>query len=273
MNVKKTGKRLLLISLLSSFTMAISYGQATVIILLLGEKVASEEFYLSIDGALNISSFVGLEEWKAGTGVNYGLGTHIKLGEKWHLKPEFKPLSHKKARYIIPISEVPGEITIEESKLNLNYIDVPVLLQYNITPKIFVSAGPQISFLTGASQNTFGTMENGLETSLEIDTESFFNNINISFPVEIGYSISLGNKRTTSRIDINIFARYEYGFMEIFKDPEADSLKISLFQIGLSLPFIKSPEELLLQKNKLNFSSTVLTIKGMSKKSFAFLRV
>jgi hypothetical protein len=248
MKVKKTGQRLLLLSLLSCFTSAISYGQAALIVLILGDKVATENFHLSIDGAINLSSFRGLEEGNIGGGFNFGLGTHIKLGEKWHLKPEFKPLSRKKATSVVPITDVPGEMTGLKTNLKLNYIDVPVFLQYNITPKLFVSAGPQISFLTGVDQFSTGTLPSGLESTVKIDTKSFFNSIDLSFPVEVGYSLSLATKRSTSTLDLNIFARYEYGFMEVFKDPEVGSANISMFQIGLSMPFIKTAEEL--AKNK-----------------------
>ena len=244
MKIKKLLQRTLLIIVLSVSAVSFCHGQAAIIVLILGDKVATEQFHLSIDGAINLSSFPGLEEWKVGGGVNFGLGTHIKLGEKWHLKPEFKPLSHKKVKSVIPITEVPDELQNTESLLNLNYIDIPVFLQYNITPKLFVSAGPEISFLTGADQVTTGNLENGFESTVKIDAESFFNSINASFPVEVGYTLNLANKRSTSTLDINIFARYEYGFTEIFKDPEIGSSNISLFQIGLSMPFIKTPEEL-----------------------------
>jgi len=244
MKIKSFRQKLLLVSLLSSFTMAISYGQAALIVLILGDKVATEEFHLSIDGALNLSTYPGLEGSKLGAGVNFGLGTHIKLGEKWHLKPEFKPLSRKKATSINEITPVPGELEISGSKMTLNYIDVPVFLQYNATPQLYFSAGPQVSFLTGASQFSTGKLEDGKESTIKIDSKSFFNTVNLSFPVEAGYTVKLATKRSTSKMDVNIFARYEYDFLEIFKDPQAGSSRISLFQIGLSLPFIKSPEEL-----------------------------
>ncbi len=244
MKTKKRGPRLLLMCLLGIFSMSVSYGQAALIVLILGDKVATEQFHLSIDGAINISALPGLDAGKTCGGVNFGLGTHIKLGDKWHLKPEFKPLSRKGAKSINPISSVPGEIEIDETKLKLNYLDIPVLLQYNITPKLFVSAGPQISILTGVNQISFGTKADGAETSVKIDTKSYFNKTNFSFPVEAGYTVSLATKRSTSKLDINIFARYEYGFIQVFKDPAVGSSNISLFQIGLSLPFIKTPEEL-----------------------------
>jgi hypothetical protein len=244
MKIKRFRQKLLLVSLLSFLTMAISYGQAALIVLILGDRVATEEFHLSIDGALNLSTYPGLEGSKLGAGVNFGLGTHIKLGEKWHLKPEFKPLSRKKATSINEITPVPGELEISGSKMTLNYIDVPVFLQYNATPELYFSAGPQVSFLTGASQFSTGKLEDGKESTIKIDSKSFFNTVNLSFPVEAGYTVRLATKRSTSKMDVNIFARYEYDFLEIFKDPQAGSSKISLFQIGLSLPFIKSPEEL-----------------------------
>ena len=252
MKNNKIGRILILISLLIIITAA-SYGQAALIVLILGDKVATEQFHLSIDGALNLSNFPGLDGSKMGAGVNFGLGTHIKLGEKWHLKPEFKPLSRKKAtsiNTITPVPGVPGEFTIKDSKLTLNYIDVPVFLQFNITPQFYVSAGPQVSFLTGASQFSTGNLEDGKESTVKIDAQSFFKTVNFSFPVEAGYTVKLATKRSTSTMDINVFVRYEYDFLEIFNDPATGSSKISLFQIGLSMPFIKTAEELAQSKNK-----------------------
>jgi hypothetical protein len=248
MKIRKPGQRLILFTLICTFTITISYGQAALIVLILGDKVATEQFHLSIDGAINLSNFTGIEGSKMGAGVNFGLGTHIKLGEKWHLKPEFKPLSRKKATSINPITTVPGELTIKDSKITLNYIDIPVLLQYNATPQLYFSAGPQVSFLTGAYQFSTGDLEDGRESTIKIDTKSFFNSVDFSFPVEVGYTVHLATKKSTSKMDVNIFGRYEYGFLSVFKDPAAGSSKISMFQIGLSLPFIKTAEELAAKK-------------------------
>jgi hypothetical protein len=244
MKILNIVRRILLIVIASLIMVPVCNGQAALIILILGDKVATENFHLSIDAGLNLSNYPGLENGKTAGGVNFGLGTHIKLGEKWHLKPEFKPLSRKGVRNITSITSVPPDLSVEENKLKLNYIDVPVYLQYNVTPLLFFSAGPQVSFLTGANQYSSGKLENGNETTIKISTQSSFNTVNFSFPVEAGYMLKLATKRSTTTMDINIFVRYEYGFLEIFKDPAIGSSKISSFQIGASLPFIKSPEEL-----------------------------
>jgi hypothetical protein len=239
----KTWKRIIFIFLLAIFAVPAGFGQAGVLVLILGDKVATENFYLSIDGALNISTLPGLDQYEKIVGVNYGLGVHIKLGEKWFLKPEFKPLSRKGATKVDPITSVSTDFTIDETKIRINYIDFPFLVQYNVTPKLFVSAGPQISFLTQADQFVYGTQTDGFETTVKINTTDFFNKTNVSAIVDAGYCFTLTNKKSTSKLNVNVFARYEYGFMEIFKDPAVGSTNISLFQIGLSLPFIKSSKE------------------------------
>jgi hypothetical protein len=249
MKISKIGKSIILMLFLAIPTAA-SYGQAALIVLILGDKVATEQFHLSIDGALNLSDLSGLDGSKMGAGVNFGLGTHIKLGDKWHLKPEFKPLSRKKATSVNPITTIPEELTGTKSKLTLNYIDVPVFLQYNISPQFYISAGPQISFLTSAYQFSTGDLADGKESTIKIDAKSLFKTVNFSFPVEAGYTLQLATKRSTSKMDLNIFVRYEYDFLEIFNDPAVGSSKISLFQIGLSMPFIKTAEELAQSKNK-----------------------
>lgn len=62
MGMKKV-KRLFLIFLLGIYTVSTSYGQAGLLVLILGDKVATENFYLSIDGALNISTLPVLDEY------------------------------------------------------------------------------------------------------------------------------------------------------------------------------------------------------------------
>jgi len=243
MTLEKCKQQLLLICALSIIAVSTSFGQATVIILLFGDKVASEKLYLSVDGAMNISNLPGIDGSSVSIGVNYGLGVHIKLNDHWYFKPEFKPLSRKGATKIDPLTPVSDEFTVDKTKLKINYIDFPLLFQYNINAKMWVAAGPQISFLTDANQYIFGTVPGNYETTVKVNTKSFFNKTNFSFPVEAGYSLKLSTKKSTSSIKINVFARYEYDFLEIFKDPAVCSSRISLFQVGLSLPFIKDKKD------------------------------
>jgi hypothetical protein len=243
-------KKILLLVIVSVLSFSSISGQAALIVLILGDRVATEQFHLSIDAGLNISTFNGLEEMKRGFGPNFGLGTHIKLSEKWYLKPEFKPLSRKGVREVASITEIPSDFGETENKYKLNYIDVPVLLQLYLTKNFFVSAGPQISFLTSANQFSYGTLTNGTESTIKISVQSAFKSVDFSLPVEAGWTVNLANKGSTTTMTINLFARYEYGFVQIFKDTGVGSANISLLQVGGSLPFIKTPEELAKNKKK-----------------------
>jgi hypothetical protein len=192
---------------------------------------------------MNLSNLPGIDGSSVSIGVNYGLGVHIKLNDHWYFKPEFKPLSRKGATKIDPLMPVSDEFTVDKTKLKINYIDFPLLFQYNINPQMWVAAGPQISFLTDANQYVFGTIPGNYETTVKVNTKSLFNKTNLSFPVEAGYCLKLATKKSTSSIKVNVFARYEYDFLEIFKDPAVGSTRISLFQVGLSLPFIKDKKD------------------------------
>jgi hypothetical protein len=237
----KVIKRTLLTFILGCLIVTMSYGQAALLVLILGDKVATEKFHLSIDGALSLSSLENPGLGKNSLGVNFGLGTHLKLGEKWFLQVDFKPLSQKGAKSVNAIVAIPADISESRTSLKLNYIDVPALIQYKICSKLLIAAGPQISFLTSASQNSEG-VSSGSTISAKQDIKSFFNNIDYSIAAELRYSFSI--KRKGTRVDIDVFTRYNYGLTDIFKDSAVGSAKTSNFQFGLSFPFIKSPEEL-----------------------------
>jgi hypothetical protein len=242
MQKRKSIKRLVIILILSSFTTLVSYGQAAIIILILGDKVATENFYLSMDGALNISSMPGLNKGANRVGVNFGLGTHIKLNQNWTLKPEIKFLSRKGARFVDTISAIPAEIGSAETQLMLNYLEVPVLFQYNFNKRLFGSLGPQFNYLTKATQHSTGLVDGVTDVTYNLDVISLFNKLDLGLTAELGYLLHISTKRSTSTVDVNIFARYNYGFSEVFKSTSSGSSTNSTFQIGLSFPFIKSPE-------------------------------
>jgi hypothetical protein len=241
MKITKGVQRILFITLIGSYTMTFSYGQAALLVLILGDKVATENFHLSIDGALNLSSLQNPGLGKNSLGVNFGLGTHLKLGERWFLETDFKPLSQKGARSVNPIVSIPSGIETTNINLKLNYIDVPILLQFKIGSELFFAAGPQFSFLTSATQNSEGLLS-GSDISVKQNIKSFFNKTDYSIATELRYSLSIQRKGT--KVDVDTFARYSYGLTEIFKESSDGSARTSNFQFGLSFPFIKSPEEL-----------------------------
>jgi hypothetical protein len=234
-NIVKGGLTLIAILLLNTGFVSTCKAQAMYIVLIFGDKIATEQFHLTIDAGLNITGMPGLDGTKNLVGLYYGMGTFIKLSDKWALTPEFKPLSQRGARNVTPILEYPG-IADAKYKLRLNYIDVPVLLQYKISPKIYISGGPQIGFMVSAKQIVEGnTVEEGRETKATVDVKDSFNKIYYSIPLEFGMTLPKVLGKT-----IEFKARYCIGLNEVIADESYGSSRYRMWQVMLSLPFVKS---------------------------------
>jgi hypothetical protein len=231
-------KKHLLIFIFALATTTAVNAQAALLVLIFGDKAATENFHLSIDIGMNFSSLPGLEKQEGTHGLYYGLGTFIKLSDKWALTPEFKPVSPRGAKYVPPIKDYSTVLTDVTYNIALKYIDVPVLVQYRITPRFFASAGPQISFLTSAKQVSEGKLPAGNNVKVEENFKSDFESLYFSVPLEVGYSISKARKG--KGLDIKL--RYNIGVSEMIKNTSYGTSRGSTFQVFLSFPFVKEKE-------------------------------
>jgi hypothetical protein len=180
----------------------------------------------------------GLQQQKSSVGFYFGLGTFIKLNDKWALTPEFKPLSPRGAKDVLPLRDYSSVLSNITYNIELNYIDVPVLAQYKISPKFFVSAGPQISFLTSAKQVSVGTLPLGSNVDISESMKSNFESVYFSIPLEVGYTLSGARKGK----GLNVKARYNIGMSEMIAKSDYGSSNGSTFQIFLSFPFVNAKE-------------------------------
>jgi hypothetical protein len=229
---------ILLGSILTSTT---CNAQAALLVLIFGDKIATENFHTSIDLGLNFSNLAVTDGTKFKVGPYFGLGTFIKINDKWALTPEFKPLSKRGARDAKPFI-VYTDLVSPKNMVILNYIDVPVLIQYKITPKIMLSTGPQFSFLTSANQQTEGTMDNNgtsQDVTVTQDFQDSFNSISYSIPIEIGYILP----EMVKGHEIDLKLRYCIGLNNVVKDAAYGSSNLSYFQFFISLPFVKKEPE------------------------------
>jgi hypothetical protein len=216
-----------------------SQAQAAILALIFGDKIASENFHISIDLGMNFSSLPGLQQQEGRNGFKYGLGSFIKLNDKWALTPEIKLLSPRGANNVKPMNDYSGTLTDVTYDLNLRYIDVPVLAQYRITPKLFTSAGPQISFLTRGRQEAKGKLPDGQTVTVQEDMKENFESLYFSVPLELGYS--LHDARDGKGLNIKL--RYNVGLSEVIAKPGYGSSRGSTFQVFLSLPFVLPQEK------------------------------
>lgn len=233
-------KLILSLSLLVGTALA-SSGQVAILLMIFGDELSTEELHLSIDGAFNLSSASNLDSGKLFLGANFGLGLHIMLNEQWELNPQFRPLSQKGVRKAASIIDVPSEIVDPVNHWRLNYIEIPLMIRYWISPEASLAVGPQVSFLTGANQISSGTYTNELEAEIKMDTKAMFRKLNYSIPFEVAYRMELSNKKTTSKLKVDFFGRYCPDIRSLFKKGYGfDDAKNTTFQLGVSFPFIKS---------------------------------
>lgn len=214
--------------------------QAALLVLIFGEDAATENFHFSLDGGLNVIEMTNLNG-KSMIGANFGLGIHIKLNDRWTLAPEFKPLSTRGERRITPFIEIPEDIADEissaESRVKLNYLDIPVLFRYKANKHLYFAAGPQISFRTSAEALTFASLNNGREIEVKDPIEDLTEWYDFSFPFEIGYNFA--QETHDGGIDLRI--RFAPGLVNVIETEES-GLKNNVIQFIVSFPFLKKEE-------------------------------
>jgi opacity protein-like surface antigen len=114
-----------------------------------------------------------------------------------------------------------------KSVIKLNYLNIPVMLQYNNPSGFFAETGPQIGFLMSAKAKEEVNGDNEDEEDIKDDLSG----TNISWGIGLGYKLASG---------IGFGARYNYGLSNIAKEDTDDAkLKTSTIQISLIYSFGK----------------------------------
>ncbi|MEJ2005521.1 MAG: outer membrane beta-barrel protein [Cyclobacteriaceae bacterium] len=215
--------------------------QAALLVLIFGDDVATEKFHFSLDGGINVAEMTNLNG-KSFLLPNFGLGAHLKLSERWTFAPEFKPLSGRGEKKISPFIEIPEDIADDissaESRVKLNYIDLPILFRYKAGQHWYFAAGPQISFRTSAQALTLASLDNGREIEVVDPIEDLTEWYDFSFPLEVGYNFAQSSH--LGGIDIRV--RFAPGFVNVVETDES-SFKNNVIQFIASFPFLKKPEE------------------------------
>lgn len=104
-------------------------------------------------------------------------------------------------------------------KLNLDYISVPVMFQYNATPEFYLEAGPQFGFLIGSKLKN-----NSYSVDFKDAMETF----------DFGVGLGAGYYFTPN---FGLTARYTAGITDVLKNNPGDAAKNNVFQVGLAYKF------------------------------------
>jgi hypothetical protein len=178
---------------------------------LLADSVAAQHVNLGIKVGLNVFTINNDNDvnYNSKEGLNIGLLGHIHFTKQMALQPEIV-YSGQGAKYNT------GNV---ETKINLDYINIPVLFQYMFDNGFRLQAGPQLGFLVNAKSKT---------GSISVDIK---NNLK---KVDVGLAMGVGYIHTPSGFGVD--ARYNLGVSNINDNSIVKSYNRG-FQIGVFYQF------------------------------------
>jgi len=176
----------------------------------------SQKVNFGLKGGLNASRLEveNYDEDAIESRLSFHVGglAHVHINRNWAVQPEL----------IYSSQGMIQELGNREFEWKVNYVNVPVMVQYMFNGGLRIQAGPQIGFLTSSS---IEDQESGISRKNDDDLKS----IDVSLPVGIGYLSPSG---------FGVDARYNIGLTDI-NDAGANDIRNRVFQVGIFYQFRK----------------------------------
>jgi len=176
----------------------------TLILVMAVSSVHAQNVNIGIKGGLNAFNIADDDgsEFDTKLGAHVGLLGHIHLSRQFALQPE------------LVFSMQGAKSNDLDVKLNLNYLNVPLLVQYMFDNGFRLQAGPQVGFLMSA--NTVNGSSN--------DVKDGFNDIDVG--------LSFGASYVQPSTGFGFDVRYNYGLSDITETSLNEAYNRG-FQIGV----------------------------------------
>ncbi|UOU97566.1 PorT family protein [Chryseobacterium daecheongense] len=174
-------------------------------------KTSSSPVGFGIKAGLNVSTISGDDDSKAKAGFYGGFFANIPVASSFSVQPEvlYNGVGAK------------ADAGADDATLNLSYISVPVMFQYNALPNLYLEAGPQFSFLIDSKVKY---------QSVSADANDFIKGFDFGIGIGAGYYFTP---------NIGVTARYVAGVTDIAKETNGIQAegKNNVFQVGLAYKF------------------------------------
>jgi Outer membrane protein beta-barrel domain len=183
------------------------YLSTAIILLLSSASLHAQNVNIGLKGGVNLYTITSDNDFNFDmkAGFNAGLIGHIHFTKQFALQPEVL-YSTEGAKYSL--------LGINHT-LKLNYINVPVLLQYMFNNGFRLQAGPQVGFLTAAKSETGNT---------KTDVKSNYKSTDFAITAGVGYVHAPSGWGAD--------ARYNFGVGNINENSAVKSMNQG-FQFGL----------------------------------------
>jgi len=201
-------KKLLIITLVAGFAITSSFAQ---------------EVKLGAKAGVNFAKLTGddVEDADGRTGFHLGVLAEIPFSERWAIQPE---ILYSQQGLQAKQDFIDGEI---ETKLKLDYINVPIMAKYYITDGLSAEAGTQFGFRAKAEQEIEVTGGSGDGNEIE-GTNDVKDSIS-GFDAGVGGGLAY-------RLDNGLFlqARYIIGLTNVTADDDEGAFGDDLTNSNLS---------------------------------------
>ncbi|MET3876780.1 outer membrane beta-barrel protein [Chitinophaga sp. OAE865] len=174
--------------------------------------VQAQNVKFGVKGGLNISKLTATDGSKALAGFHAGGLVNIGLGKTWAIQPElvYSTQGTKAERSVLWLTS--------SNTVKVNYINVPVMVQYSIVPEFYLEAGPQVGFLTAAK------VKSG---DVTVDIKNNMQSVDFGLGFGFGYKFDMG---------LGVSGRYNFGLTKVYDSDQVDS-KNSVAQVGVFYTF------------------------------------
>ena len=178
-----------------------------VAIVLFVSIVSAQETHFGLKAGVNIASanVSPGSDYDSKAGLHVGGLAHIHLSKNFALQPE------------VVYSMQGGKV--DDTKLKLNYINIPLLVQYMTDNGFRLQTGPQLGLLLSAKTEV---------GDVEVDRKDNFTSTDFSWAFGAGYLFPEG---------FGLDARYNLGISDVW-DGSSAKIKNSVFQFGIFYQFM-----------------------------------
>jgi len=175
--------------------------------LLITATATAQHVNIGIKGGLNLYNIKNSNssQYDSKAGFHLGLLGHIHLSKQLAFQPEIL-YSAEGAKY---------SVLNTKHILHLNYVNVPLLLQYMFDNGFRLEAGPQFGFLAAAKDEANGT---------KADLKNYYKKVDFAVGLGLGY--------VDPSSGLGIDARYNIGLGNINENSSVKSMNRG-FQLGL----------------------------------------
>ncbi|SDI98831.1 porin family protein [Chryseobacterium jejuense] len=172
-------------------------------------------------------------------GFHAGAFVNIPISKQFSFQPEvlYNQMGARDVAYSTETTT--GATTVKtkgESKVTMNYISVPLMVQMRPMDKFYIEAGPEFSyFINGKTKGeaTVASTTGGITTTTSNSQSDDINKDNIN-KFNFGLGLGLGYDITNN---IGISARYTNSLTKIEKSRPAAENNNRVFQLGLNYKF------------------------------------